>query len=314
MSINKDKISFQDPNEYVLYELIISYILTNPRPDKQGEISRSEKSTIIRKIGNSEVFQNELGNKQKPTHYYTDLLQLHDHYYKFEDFSFEKVISPVLRNFACFLSKIDKFEELIDFTDSKGISNKEISYSFWCGYNGFSEISEKQSKIIFASEDLAIINSFDTFLRNTLFKLDQFSFDEGATKEFQTEENSPATSFSPDLDYSSVVSTSRLSESKYDLGEIEKTLSDLQLKIWRTSIASKFNGKQKDDVTAAVNETKIVVLESSLKGVEIYKEKKFILSVFKKKVQEINKKRKKAEYKISSDILDPLLSELQVLL
>lgn len=86
----------------------------------------------------------------------------------------------------------------MEITEIKRIQNPKMSFAFWCGYNGFSEIPSKNSRIIFASENLALINSFDNFLNRVLWTLDTEIFDD-IVKEIKEEENEAPVLFGPSL-------------------------------------------------------------------------------------------------------------------
>jgi hypothetical protein len=326
IKIDSRKVKLSGSKEYLLFEIIVGSLIKYPRPAKQGEITREEKCEIIKRIATHPLFVNQLGNKTNRTDYYRDLLLLHNHYAKFEDFNFNLSKSDILKNFACFLTKIERFEDLLEFTISKKIDNRAFALGLWGAFNGFAALSGKDSKFIFSSPDLRLINSFDNWLNNILKLLEQETFEGGLDNKPTDIEESNSDDFASSNINESTASTppsysalssseqSQVNEPNQDsASETEKAKSlvrNFTLRALQTLSESKFNKEQKEDIQSALKQTQETVNKSLDDGAEVYLKMEFVFNLFRKHILDRNKKRKKKEFKIPENdliiFLDPL--------
>jgi hypothetical protein len=325
--IDNTKLKLSEQNEYILFNIIIAYLLENPRPSKQGEITRDEKVHMIQNIASNPIFKNKLGSKDNKTDYYNSFVALHRHFSQLSDFTYENIKSNVLTNFACFISKIDRFDELIEFVETKNIDNKKIAYGFWCAYNGFSEISNKNAKVIFASGNSNLINSFDNYLSNVSKKLDKELFNSDIIKTQKNENKQDELGFfskAKNMDvqvYKNLVNSLEVTttdEKRQDVennsfSNIEKYLHLLKTKIWLLPTISQLNDSQKDDVAKGLLQTTEKITNPIIKKTDIFIDTKYICAVLKQSIIDLNKKRKKVEYKISEELLVKILQEIETM-
>jgi hypothetical protein len=90
-------------------------------------------------------------------------------------YSLEKVSSVVMQNFVAFVFNPDSIEKLENFTETKGIEERWMSFAFWCAYNGFANTSKNFVKPIFESGNRDLQRSIDFHLRNLFSNIHRFS-------------------------------------------------------------------------------------------------------------------------------------------
>jgi CRISPR/Cas system CSM-associated protein Csm4 (group 5 of RAMP superfamily) len=97
------------------------------------------------------------------------------------------------------------------------------------------------------------------------------------------------------------------------LAEVDRYLQMLRKEIWTLPTVQKMNDKQKDDISKGFAQSTEKILSDMRKGTEIYTNKTYVHNVLKRSISENNKKRKKAEYKISDDQLVKVIQEIETL-
>lgn len=90
-------------------------------------------------------------------------------------YSLEKVSSVVMQNFVAFVFNPDSIEKLENFTETKSIEERWMSFAFWCAYNGFANTSKNFVKPIFESGNRDLQRSIDFHLRNLFSNIHRFS-------------------------------------------------------------------------------------------------------------------------------------------
>lgn len=82
-------------------------------------------------------------------------------------YSLDKVSSTVMLNFVAFVFNPDSIEKLTNYIENKQIQNEWIAYAFWCGFNGFANVSKNFLKPIFDTDN----HNLQQYLDNYLLKI-----------------------------------------------------------------------------------------------------------------------------------------------
>lgn len=171
-----------DLDEFVLLSNII---LKNTKRQK-GEVVKEDLLKIVELVGNS--VSKSSSAKESLLYQYLDN--------KVDIYSIEKVTTVTMKNFVAFVFNPDSLEKLENFLEVKEINNKWMSYSFWCAFNGFANISRNFLKPIFDVKDSLVQDNIEDVLLSLRLLLqgkeqiqpdEKFSY---VTKEANTEEYS----------------------------------------------------------------------------------------------------------------------------
>ena len=141
-------------------------------------------NTILRYVINEKVAGKELvlrivediGNHFSKTGKQTNLYQYLNN--QIDGYSFEKVLSPVLRNFVAFIFNFDSLEKLENFIVNKNIQENWIAYTFWGAFNGFANLSGNFTKTIFSQDENAIQTYIDDYLKYYIDIINDINYDD----------------------------------------------------------------------------------------------------------------------------------------
>lgn len=303
LAINRNEIKLQNDSEYKLLELIITQILKNPRLDKKGEITREQKLNFIQSLGKS---LNKISDNDED--YKNSLLKLYFSIKNYNSFNINELKSVVLKNYVSFIYKIDNLNELIDFNLNKDVKESQFSIAFWGAFNGFSEIDEKISRSIFASQNLLLINSFENYLNNILRRLDQETFD-FFPENTENDDNWANQQSKNDTTNNEVTSIVSEFENKNITVNKSQYLNSLN-EIFKSSPLTKiFNDTQKEDIEKGLAKLEKHLISGN--EINVFVDKDYLDNFLIKCILEINSKRRKKDYKIEKSVLNAMVKSVK---
>lgn len=141
---NEKKTSLE-PLENRFFQVVLN-ILSNPnfKRSSKTELLIKEKQALMNSI--CSFFEERVKTKNTPESktYLSYVIELRKYVISQPtNFKIENQESEVIKSLACFLMKSEKLEDLHTYLDAKGVKNKLIATIFWCTYNGYAYISEK---------------------------------------------------------------------------------------------------------------------------------------------------------------------------
>ena len=243
VKVNRSLLSLNSAEEYLLFEIIVEQLLKFPRV-KTSEITREDKLTIVESLGRKVSLHPPLNKRE----YLDELRKFYFALKRYESYRIESMSSIVLQNYACFLTKIDRLDELITFSESRTPINNQLAISFWGAYNGFAEIDSRNSDLIFSPKNLALANSFDNYLKHLLRVLDRETFERQVIEDVSLANwvDSEKQNITSEVD--------KHDQEKQSSGVVQSYLKHLQLEIWRLPTIKNFNDTQKEDVSEGLND------------------------------------------------------------
>jgi hypothetical protein len=152
LSLPKDIIDNLSDEDLVLFKVCINAILSIP----QGYVGSISEQHIIKLI--------EMIGKQLPEGQNRKHLRSYYEYRTNRKSSFNFPENGIIRNLLVFLIKTNGYDQINKMMENRGINGKDITFSFWGAFMGFSNLPKTFTNIIFESNNDLIFEHIDNYL------------------------------------------------------------------------------------------------------------------------------------------------------